>query len=96
MIFPMRKKLVTYLVAVLSVVAFGLGCWALILRERLDSAEAKLDGFEEAVRIRRQSDLEQSRLRKEAAQLDDYLDAKEGGDAPLSDYLSDAAGRLWP
>ena len=96
MIFAMRKKLVTYLVAALSVVALGLGCWALILRERLDSAEATIGGFEEAVRIRRQSDQEQARLRAEAAQLDDYLDAKEGGDAPLSDYLSDAAGRLWP
>ena len=96
MIFAPRKKLVTYLVAALSVVAFGLGCWALILRERLDRAESKIDGFEEAVRIRRQSDLEQARLREEAAQLDDYLDAKEGGDASLSDYLSDAAGRLWP
>ncbi|WP_417245947.1 hypothetical protein [Celeribacter sp.] len=92
----MRENLVTYLVAGLTVVTFGLGCWVLILRERLDSAEAKIGGFEEAARIRRQSDQEQARLREEAAQIDDYLDAKEGGDAPLSDYLSDAAGRLWP
>jgi hypothetical protein len=77
-------------------VAFGIGCWALVLHERLDSAEAKIDGFEEAARIRRLSDQEQARLREEAAQIDDYLDAQEGGDAPLSDYLSDAAGRLWP
>jgi hypothetical protein len=77
-------------------VAFGLGCWALVLRDRLDIAEDKIGGFEDAARIRRQSDREQARLREEAAQLDDYLDAKEGGDAPLSDYLSDAAGRLWP
>ncbi len=96
MIFAMRENLVTYLVAGLTVVTFGLGCWVLILRERLDSAEAKIGGFEEAARIRRQSDQEQARLREEAAQIDDYLDAKEGGDAPLSDYLSDAAGRLWP
>lgn len=96
MIFAMRKNLVTYLVAALFVVAFGLGCWVLILREHLDSAEAKIGGFQEAARIRRQSDQEQARLREEAAQIDDYLNAKEGGDAPLSDYLSDAAGRLWP
>ncbi|WP_417255372.1 hypothetical protein [Celeribacter halophilus] len=96
MIFDIRKNFVTLLAMAFFLVAFGLGCWAFVLRDRLDIAEDKIGGFEDAARIRRQSDREQARLREEAAQLDDYLDAKEGGDAPLSDYLSDAAGRLWP
>ncbi len=56
MIFSIRKKTVTYLVAALSVIALGLGCWAIMLREQIDIAEAKIGGFEEAARIRRQSD----------------------------------------
>ncbi|MBZ4023744.1 hypothetical protein CKO11_14920 [Rhodobacter sp. TJ_12] len=64
-------------------------------RADLAAARAEVSAYAEAVEIRRRSDETQARLREEAAALDHQLEQMEGGDAPLSDYLRTAAGRLW-
>ncbi|AJE46007.1 hypothetical protein [Celeribacter indicus] len=89
------------LAAALAAALLGLWGWAQATRAkaleaRLEAAEAAIAGYEEAARIRRKTDRVLEQLRGEAAQLDTYLDTMEGGDAPLSDFLSDAARRLWP
>ncbi|SOB97640.1 hypothetical protein SAMN05877809_1027 [Rhodobacter sp. JA431] len=65
-------------------------------RADLAAAQGMVTAYAEAAEIRRRSDEEQTRLREEAAALDHQLESMEGGDAPLSDYLRTAAGRLWP
>ncbi|ATG47582.1 hypothetical protein CEW89_08345 [Celeribacter ethanolicus] len=92
----LRANIATTLTVLLTVACLGLGGWAWWLKGRNDDLRAAVSGYEEAVRIRRKSDEEQARLKIEAAEIDIYLDTQEGGDAPLSDYLSDAAGKLWP
>ncbi|TNE65450.1 hypothetical protein [Celeribacter ethanolicus] len=96
MIARLWSRIVTPLALALAVVALSIGGWAWGLKFRNDALSAAVSGYQEAVRIRRQSDFEQAKIRAEAAQIDTYLDTQEGGDAPLSDYLSDAAGKLWP
>lgn len=61
-------------------------------RAELAAAEAQITGFQEAARWRR---AETQRV-AEAAALDETLAMGVGADAPLSDYLRDAAGRVWP
>lgn len=90
------KSILTYALLAALLACLGLGGWAWWLKGRNDDLSAAVSGYEEAARIRRKSDEEQARLKDEAAQIDTYLDTQEGGDAPLSDYLSDAAQRLWP
>lgn len=64
-------------------------------RERARAAEARVAAYAEAARIRSQQDRRQADLAAAARALDADLDRLEGGDAPLSDYLRSAAGRLW-
>lgn len=66
------------------------------LRTRAENAEAQVSAYAEAARMRADQDRRQDQLRREAAELDHDLATQEGADAPLSDYLSGAAGRLWP
>lgn len=61
-------------------------------REALEAANARATGFEEAARWRAKDNLRAS----EAAAVDETLRAGNGADAPLSDYLRDGAGRVWP
>lgn len=63
---------------------------------RAQTAEQRLTAWAEAARIRAEHDRRMIRLQQEAALLDHQLAKEEGGDVPLSDYLRDAAGRLWP
>lgn len=92
----LRANIATTLTVLLAVACLGLGGWSWWLKIRNDDLSAAVSGYEEAMRIRRKSDADQARLKDEAAKTDSYLDQKEGGDAPLSDYLSDASQRLWP
>lgn len=74
----------------------GLQSWRLSKWQgRAETAEARVSGFEVAARIRAEQDRIQADLRADADQLDHDLSTQEGADAPLSDYLRDAAGRLW-
>jgi len=52
-------------------------------RERADKAEALLDGIEQQREINRKYD-----------EID--KDLQDGGEDSLSDYMRDAAGKLWP
>lgn len=78
----------------------GWGWWqhrrAVALEARADAAEALVQGYAEAAKMRAVQDAQQAALRADAAALDRDLETMEGGDAPLSDYLSGAAGKLWP
>ena len=63
--------------------------------DKLSQAEAKIEGYEEAARIHR---AHLDRLRQEVARWDEVskeLEGLDGKDAPLSDYLRNAAGRVW-
>lgn len=64
--------------------------------DRALAAEAQVSAYAEAARIRADQDRRQARLREEAASLDQELQSMEGSDGTLSDYLRDAARRLWP
>lgn len=84
--------------AAILVLAAGLGwqSWHLTAwRARAEAAESRLVAWAEAARIRADHDRRLARLHDEAVALDHILANREGGDAPLSDYLRDAAGRLW-
>ncbi len=84
--------------ALLAAIAAGLQTWRLSRAEdRASAAEAKVTAYAEAAQIRALQDADLARLRKQAADLDDYLSTstKGGGDAGLSPFLSDAAGQLW-
>lgn len=71
--------------------------WRLSQAEtRLDAAEAKVAAYTEAAQIRAKQDADLAQLRRTAAEVDTYLSTAGGGDVPLSDYLSDAARKLWP
>lgn len=60
----------------------------------LRDAERQVAAYAEAARISARVGADLAAQRDEAAKLDH--DLNEGGtDAPLSDYLRDAAGRLW-
>ena len=61
-------------------------------REDLEAAEARIAGYEEAARWR----VAETKRAAEAAALDETLAKGAGADAPLSDYLRGAAGRVWP
>lgn len=63
---------------------------------RAAAAETLVLGYREAAQMRAVQDAHQARLRSEATALDHDLNTMEGGDAPLSGYLSGAAGKLWP
>lgn len=80
-----------------AALALALGqSWRLsIWRERAQAAEARVSAYAEAARIRSRHDRQMAGLAAAAAALDDDLDRMEGGDAPLSDFLRAAAGRLW-
>lgn len=82
--------------AALGLVAALAGLTAWHYRGRALTAEARVAAYAEAAELRRQQDARQARLRAEAQDLDHDLATGEGANAPLSDYLRDAAGRLWP
>lgn len=62
------------------------------LRADLASAQAAVEGYKELDKFR----LKQQAAAIEAAALDQELSQGVGADAPLSDYLRRAAGRVWP
>ena len=65
------------------------------LRAELAASRAQVAAYAEAAEIRRRADEELARIERDARELDDYLSTAEGGDAPLSGYLTDAAQRVW-
>lgn len=79
---------------------FGVGAVALVTmggrlaaaREELEAANARITGYQEASRWWQ---AETKRV-AEAAALDESLAREVGADAPLSDYLRNGAGRVWP
>lgn len=81
--------------ALLSAAVFGV--WqAKIARERADTLQAQIDGYEEAARIHRDYLV---KMRDENARWDELTDDvlnMDGKNAPLPDYLRDASGRVWP
>lgn len=87
-------------VIVAAVLAFGVFGVVLVMqagqlaaaREELEAAEARIAGYAEADRWRR---VEAVRAAESAA-LDETLRTEAGADAPLSDYLRNGAGRVWP
>ncbi|WP_112312482.1 hypothetical protein [Pseudogemmobacter bohemicus] len=84
-------------VALLAALAAGVQSWRLDLaRDRAEAAEAKVSAYAEAARMRADQDRRQEALRREAVALDQELSTMEGADGALSDYLRDAARRLWP
>ncbi len=82
--------------ALVALIAAGQTWRANRLSDRLDRAEAALSGYREAAEIRAREDRRLTELATEAATLDRDLATQEGADAPLGDYLSAAARRLWP
>ena len=62
----------------------------------LASAQAALSQAEEAARVHRAYLDQAEKERAGFDKLRNELIKMEGADAPLSDYLRDAAGRLWP
>lgn len=92
----------TRILSVLALLATitGWGLWqrsrAVSAEERAGAAEAQVAGYTEAARMRAVQDARLAQLREDAAALDRDLQTQEGADAPLSHYLGDAAGRLWP
>lgn len=79
---------------------FGVGAVALVTmggrlaaaREELEAANARITGYQEASRWWQ---AETKRV-ADAAALDETLAREVGADAPLSDYLRNGAGRVWP
>lgn len=92
----------TRIIAAIALLAAitGWGLWqrsrAVTALERAVDAEAQVAGYAEAARMRATQDALLAAQRAEAAALDHDLAGMEGADAPLSDYLGAAAGRLWP
>jgi hypothetical protein len=60
----------------------------------LDAAERAVAAYQEAARISARVGADLAAQRDAATKLDHDLNTG-GTDAPLSDYLRDAAGRLW-
>lgn len=72
------------------VVAVVAGVWLQWQGEKMSDLRAENAAYSAALAdARRQVEIERSR-----AEVDEYL--KEGGDEGLSDYMSGAAGKLWP
>lgn len=63
-----------------------------IMQADLTTARAQIEGYKELDKFR----LKQQAAAIEAAALDQELSEGVGGDAPLSDYMRRAAGRVWP
>jgi hypothetical protein len=61
-------------------------------RADLSKASAQLEGYRAADRWR----VQQQAAQLEAVALDNELSMGVGADAPLSDYLRGAVGRVWP
>lgn len=72
------------------VVAVGAGLWMQWQNEAMSDLRAENTAYSAALAdAQRQVEIERSR-----SDVDGYL--KEGGDEGLSDYMSGAAGKLWP
>jgi hypothetical protein len=80
-------------VAIIALVILAAGLWVQLSTARADLAEASaaLAGEREAARFR----LRLGAAAQEAVTLDYQLQQGSGADAPLSDYLRGAAGRVW-
>ncbi len=85
------------LLALCAALALALAqSWRLALwRDRAQTAEARVSAYAEAARVRSQHERRHAALAAAAQALDHELNRMEGGDAPLSDFLRAAAGRLW-
>ena len=92
--------MITRIALVAALILGGWGLWqqrrAVAAMSRAEAAESLVSGYKEAAQMRAVQDAHQARLRSDATALDHDLNTMEGGDAPLSDYLSGAAGKLWP
>lgn len=83
------------------VIALALTAWTYRVQyvaasEKLDAAEAQIEGYEEAARIHRNYVV---KLQEQIKAFDDLgrdLQQLDGRDAPLSDHLGNAARKLWP
>jgi hypothetical protein len=62
---------------------------------RAETAEAQVGAYAEAARVHAAHVARLQALLADATATDFDLQQMEGGDAPLSDYLGAAAGRLW-
>ena len=80
---------------VLAIGAALLQSWRLDrAKTALDVAERAVAAYQEAARISARVGADLAAQRETATKLDHDLNTG-GTDAPLSDYLRDAAGRLW-
>jgi hypothetical protein len=95
--------MIPYRLLILGGVVILLGLSTLAYRERylatsekLDAAEARIEGYEEAARIHSNYVV---KLQEQIEAFDDLgrdLQQLDGRDAPLSDHLSNASRKLWP
>lgn len=67
--------------------AVGAGWWGLSQRDRARAAEAEVAGWREAARVHREVAARLAAEAAEARAIEDDVSAREGGDAPASDYL---------
>lgn len=90
------RALTALIVAVAIIATIMLCAWQYhqleTLRTDLATAHAQIEGYKELDKFR----LKQQAAAIEAAALDRELSEGVGGDAPLSDYMRRAAGRVWP
>lgn len=63
---------------------------------RADAAEARVAGYQRAATVRAETDAKLRQIALDASALDFTLSTEAGADESLSDYLSGAAGRVWP
>lgn len=93
---PNRHLIVAGVVVILGLIAWAYRERYLATALKLDAAEARIEGYEEAARIHADYVV---KLQEQIEAFDDLgrdLQQLEGRDAPLSDHLSRASRKLWP
>ncbi len=90
----------TLALAALLAACAGWGLWQRHMMQealaRATAAEAQVAGYAEAAQVLADERARLARLAEDAAAQDRALQDMEGADAPRSDYLGAASGRLWP
>ena len=89
--------------AFLALMVVSLGFWADFnyrkarsATARAESAEAQVQGYKEAAKIHAKYLIDVRAANVAWDELTNEVLNMDGKDAPLSDYLRDAAGRVWP
>lgn len=94
--FPYRLLILASVITTLGLTAWAYRAQYVRASEKLSAAEAKIEGYEEAARVHTRY---VEKLQEQIEAFDVVareLEELEGRDAPLSDHLRRAAGKLWP